>query len=327
MAKYKKISALSFEHYSYDGEYNREYCKNAIMDYLRLQLDRVLPEKPDLIIFPEYCNRCDKWTPEERYDFYMNCSQDFEEMVSKTAKENKVNIAFSAMRVHDRNAEYPFRNSITYYDRDGKVAGIYDKCFLVPDEHRIHKVGFGEYPDKLIELDIGKIASAICFDLNDNELLKIYEQLRPDLVVFSSYFKGIALAESWAARCGAYFAASIVLHDAGRILNPFGTPVALEDNKFHATTTVNFDYTLVHNDDNQDWRTYKFDAAKKKYGQGFNWINSNGGGLSLIQCDMQDKTIDDITGEFEIVRLENYFPLTERLRREYYEKIGFDFKL
>ena len=322
MSRYAKISALSFPHYPYDGEYDRERYKKNIMDYLLRQIERVTPEKPDLIVLPEYCTRCDKWTPEERYDFYMNCCEDFEKMMSDLAKKHKVNIAYSAMRIHDRNAEYPFRNSIIYYDRKGEIAGVYDKCFLVPDEHKIHKVGFGDIPDTLIELDFGRVASAICFDLNDDTLLRRYEELRPDLIVFSSYFKGVVLASNWAARCGAYLAASLVLHDAGRILNPFGTPIAVEDNKFHATTTVNFDYTIVHNDDNQDWRTYKYDAAKEKYGQGFNWINSNGGGVSLLQCDMPDKTIFDVVDEFEIVKLEDYFPLTYKLRQEYYERIA-----
>ena len=244
--------------------------------------------------------------------------------MSSLAKKHNVNIAYGGVRLEEGDKEFPFRNSLVYFDRKGEVAGIYDKCFLVPSEHTVSKIGFGKIPEKLIELDFGSVASAICFDMHDEELLARYEKLDPDLIVFSSFFKALGWADMWALKCRSYFAASLVLHESGRIINPFGMLVAATNNTRHATAVINFDYKVVHNDDNQDWRTYKFDAAKKKYGDGFNWINSNGGGMSLIQCDIPDKTIDDIIDEFDIVRLENYFPLTYKLRKEYYEKIGYE---
>ncbi len=146
----------------------------------------------------------------------------------------------------------------------------------------------------------------------------------PDLIVFSSYFKGLVWTDVWAAKCGAYLAASLVLRDAGRIINPFGTVLAGEDNKYHVTATLNLDFMMIHNDDNQDWRSFKLDEAKRKYGDGFNWVDSNGGGMSIIQSDLPDKSVEDIIEEFNIIRADEYFPVSYNLRNEYYKKIGFN---
>ena len=333
MARYAKISALSFKAVQNDGlEVNAERYKEKVMQHLLQQIEAVAGEMPDLVILPEASNRPAGLSLAERMEYYEHTQQDFENFIASLAVKYNTNIAFACIRIDNNppDREYPCRNSVLYFNRKGKIVGTYDKCYLVPTEHTVAKIGFGKLPDKLIDLDFGRVATAICFDMHDMTLLERYAALSPDLIVFPSNFAARAWADTWALRCSAYFAASlgIGLHKMGRIINPFGDIVATTAesavDRYHATATLNFDCTIVHNDDNQDWRTYKFDAAKKKYGDGFNWVNSNGGGVSLIQCDIPDKTIDDIIDEFDIVRLENYFPLTYKLRKEYYEKIGYE---
>jgi predicted amidohydrolase len=328
MAKYAKISALSFERVGNPyPEFDPEKLKIMMMNYLKEQFERVVDEKPDLIIFPEGCNRPNELSSQQKKDYLWHCRYEMEDMMSSLAKKHKVNIAYGGIRLEESDKDFPFRNSLVYFDRKGEVAGIYDKCFLVPTEHTISRIGFGKIPEKLIELDFGSVASAICFDMHDEDLLARYAKLDPDLIVFSSFFKAIGWADMWALSCRSYFAASLVLHESGRIINPFGTVIANTNNTRHATAVINFDYKVVHNDDNQDWRTFKFDAARKKYGQKFNWINSNGGGMSIIQSDVPDKSIEDIMQEFDMMGSTEYFGITKSLRREYYEKIGFDYEV
>ena len=64
-------------------------------------------------------------------------------------------------------------------------------------------------------------------------------------------------------------------------------------------------------------------AAKEKYGDGFSWINTNGGGVSMAQSNLLDKTIDDIIDEFSILCADDYFGTTYRQREAYYKKIGY----
>lgn len=71
MARFAKISILSFEHYPLEpGEIDYEYYKEKIKLFLKQKIEQVLPDKPDLIIFPECCNRVDAFNPQQRYEFY-----------------------------------------------------------------------------------------------------------------------------------------------------------------------------------------------------------------------------------------------------------------
>lgn len=315
MARYAKISILSFEHYPMEpGEIDYKYYKDKIKRYLKSKIDKVLPDKPDLIIFPECCNRVDAFTPEQKIEFYLYIGDEMQKYISEIARENKVNIAYSAVRcVEDK--EFPFRNSITFYDRNGNVAGIYDKNHLVVEENTISKIGYGEPPEKLIELDIGKIAPAICFDLNFDELLERYIKLKPDLIVFASYFYGNVIQNIWAYRCRAYFASAIVVHQNGRIISPFGEILArTTDNTEYATYKLNLDYEIVHIDYNAE----KLEAAKRKYGEGFDVRDPGGVGCVIIESKMKDKSVQDIIKEFDIEIMDDYYDRARKHRNENY---------
>ena len=201
MARFAKISILSFEHYLIEpGEIDYEYYKEKIKLFLKEKIDKVLPDKPDLIILPECCNRVDAFNPQQRYEFYIYVGDDMQKMMAGIAEKNNVNIAYSAVRCVD-DEKFPFRNSTIFYDRHGEVAGIYDKNHLVPEENSVYKIGYGDIPKELIKLDIGTIAPAICFDLNFDELLERYIKMKPDLIVFSSAFYGNVIQDIWAYRC------------------------------------------------------------------------------------------------------------------------------
>ena len=329
MANNVKISAVNILPVNARGrEYSPAQLADEVIANLAARMGSVAGEHPDLIILSECANRPAGLTVDERFHFYHTYGRMIEEFVSSYAKAHRTNIAFGEARVekHPEDEAYPYRNSVVYFDREGEVAGIYDKCFLVPSEHTVTKIGYGKLPEELISLDFGKVGTAICFDLHDVTLLERYVALNPNLIVFSSNFAGKVWADTWAAQCGAYFAAALgnALHEMVRIINPFGTVVAASDPETRsATATVNLDFRIIHNDDNNTKSTPKFDLAKEKYGDGFSWINTNGGGVSMAQSNLLDKTIDDIIDEFSILCADDYFGTTYRQREAYYKKIGY----
>ena len=327
MARYAKICALSFAPVQKDEmEFSTERYKRKVIDQLSDHIGKAAEEKPDLIILPEASNRPVTLTFAQRCLYYSQACGDVEDAVSTLAKKYNTNIAFACVREEKspEDKEYPYRNSVIYFDRKGQTAGIYDKCFLVPTEHTVSKIGFGKIPDKLIELDFGSVATAICFDMHDMTLMERYASLKPDLISFSSNFRATVWADVWAKRCNSYFAAAlgIELHREGRIINPFGDVLATTDSKRYAVAKLNLDFRVIHEDNNQDWRTNKLADAAKKYGEDFNYTAGRGIGLSLIQSDIPDKTVDDVIKEFGIIETDEYFGEVRELRRKYFESLG-----
>ena len=315
MARFAKISILSFEHYPLEpGEIDYGYYKEKIKLFLKRKIEQVLPDKPDLIIFPECCNRVDAFNPQQRYEFYKYVGDDMHRMMAAIAKENNVNIAYSAVRCVD-DEKFPFRNSIVFFDRNGGIAGIYDKNHLVPEENSVNQIGYGDIPKELIKLDIGTIAPAICFDLNFDELLERYIKMKPDLIVFASNFYGNVIQNIWAYRCRSYFAGAIGAHQNGRIITPFGEVIArTTDNTWYATCKINLDYEIVH----IDYNTEKLEAAKRKYGEGFTVRDPGGVGCVIIESAIEGKSVDEIIDEFGIERMDDYFDRSRKHRNENY---------
>ncbi len=94
------------------------------------------------------------------------------------------NIAFEQDRFIQNDENHPYRNSLMYLNRDGSLAGIYNKNYLTPGEFDID-IATGE-DAKIINMDFVKVASVICFDLNFNELMEKYIPQKPDLICFAS---------------------------------------------------------------------------------------------------------------------------------------------
>jgi hypothetical protein len=196
-------------------------------------------------------------------------------------------------------------------DRQGRVAGIYDK-----NHPTIGEIQSGIVPGReaaLIETDFGRVALAICFDLNFDELRLHYARARPDLIVFSSMYHGGLMQAYWAYSCRSHFVGAI----AGRatpsqIRNPLGQVVASNTNYFdHAVATINLDCALVHLDEN--WQRLR--AMKTRYGSAVSVTDPGQLGSVLIASTHRQHSIDDIIGEFEIERLDNYFTRSRAARQ------------
>ena len=288
-----------------------------MLGFLQQKLEAVLPDKPDLIVFPECANRfaqCKAETREEYHArqaaYYRHVGDRFVRWLAEVAAQNRTNIAYSAVRSLPGTERR--RNSTIYLDRSGNIAGIYDKNHLVLEEYTIGGMEYGQTAD-LIGLDFGKVASVICFDLNFDDLLYTYKPQKPDLIVFCSAYHGGLRQEQWAYTCRSYMV-SAVLGQPSRILDPFGREVAASTNyRDHATAAVNLDYVLCH----LDYNPLKLQALKRKYGPGVEISDPGFVGSVMITSRLEAVSAEEMVAEFEIEKLDDYFARVNRHRDEH----------
>ena len=322
MARNTKISVLSIRPDIFKANIG-DYAayEKQIKEHLKRNIDKVLPECPDIILLPENCirfGRYDWQIPEgfsvvdDNKEYYKYLGNRMVEFLGEIARDNNTYIAYSATRYIPEDEKFHFRNSTVYIDRKGGIAGIYDKNHLVVEENTKNNIAYGTEA-KAFDLDFGRVASAICFDLNFNELMEKYKPQHPDLIVFCSAYHGGLKQEHWAYECQSYFAGAIS-GAPGRILNPFGETVASATNYTdHVSAMVNLDYRLCHIDYN--WA--KFTAAKEKYKTALTIHDPGLVGSVMLTYNDTDKTVEDVIDEFEIERLDDYFARARAHRAEH----------
>ena len=272
---------------------------DRMMAHWRAELAQVLPDKPDLIVVPEACDRFPEQPKEERLAYYRCRGNRMRDFFADVARQHDTYIAYSASRQVDDGS---WRNSTQIIDRCGEVAGIYNKNHVVIEETTDYGILCGK-DAPLIACDFGRVACAICFDLNFDELRLKYVAQRPDLIVFCSMYHGGLMQRYWAYSCRAHFVGAI----AGRpsaIISPTGEILASSTNYFdHVTRTVNLDCCIAHLDYNEE----RLRKMKKKYGPEVTIADPGFLGSVLITSEHESVSALEMVAEFEIELLDDYW--------------------
>ena len=277
-----------------------------MIDFWRGQLRQVLRSKVDLIVLPEVCDAPKGLKGAEKEKYLEVRKNQLLDYFASVARDNNCYIAFGS--IHKTKAG--LRNSLILLDRKGKLAGTYNKNFPT-----IYEMDAGIIPGKevsVIQCDFGKVALAICFDLNFDELRLQYAKAKPDIVLFSSVYHGGLMQGAWAYSCRSYFVSAI--GDSrlpSEILNPLGEVVATSTNYFNYTkSTINLDYEVVHLDYNWD----KLTKLKAKYGDAV--IIHDPGKVGAVMVTSEDKNISAarMVKEFDIELLDDYFNRSRAVR-------------
>ena len=272
------------------------------------KLDQVLPDRPDLIVLPEACDRYPAHTMAERLAYYRARGNQVRDFFSGVARANRCHIAYSAAR---EMPDGTWRNSTQIIGREGQVLGIYNKNHPVITETTQGGILCGR-DAPLIECDFGRMGCAICFDLNFDEIREKYVQSQPDLLVFSSMYHGGLMQGYWAYTCRAHLVTAIA-GPPSAILSPMGTVLASTTNYFDfVTATVNLDCKVVHLDFN--WE--KLRAMKAKYGPRVSVYDPGYLGAVLISSESDRVTSGDLVQEFEIELLYDYWSRSLAHRRD-----------
>jgi hypothetical protein len=264
------------------------------------KLAQVLPDRPDLIVVPEVCDRPSGLSLEKLRQYYGVRKDQIQEFFARTARRNNCYIVYSA---HREMPDGTRRNSSVLIDRKGNVAGIYNKNH--PTIGEIEKGILCGRDAPVIECDFGRVAMAICFDLNFDELRLKYAESRPDLIIFSSMYHGGLMQGYWAYSCRCHFVGAIAGKTTrSEIRNPLGEVVASATNYFDfAVATVNLDCALVHLDYNWD----RLRKLKARYGPKVKITDPGCLGAVLVSSEHETISVDDMIKEFEIELLDDYF--------------------
>lgn len=271
---------------------------DKMINFWRSQVELVLPDKPDLILVPEASDRYHRITGEARKEYYRTRGNQVRDFWAKVAVDNHTYVGYSAAR---EMPDGTWRNSTQIIDRNGEVAGIYNKNHCVIEETTVNGILCGK-DAPVIKTDFGTVGCAICFDLNFEPIRKKYEASQPDLILFSSMYHGGLMQNYWAYACRSHFVGSIC-GDECAILNPLGETIARTTNYFsYISHNVNLDCKLCH----LDYNWAKLRALKEKYGRGVTIFDPGHVGVVLVTCERDDMTVMDMINEFELELFDHY---------------------
>ncbi len=283
-------------------ENNQEIVEHVI-SFWESEFKQVLRKKPDLIVLPELCDL--SLLGKDYLEIRKNQVLDY---FSSVARKNKCYIAFGMQR---EDEEGFWRNSCVLLDRNGGIAGIYDKNFPTVGEMQ---AGI-KASDKatIIECDFGRVALAICFDLNFDELLKKYALQKPDLLIFSSMYHGGIAQSVWAYTCESYFVGSIYRGYPSEIRNPLGDIIASSTSiTDYVVERINLDFQRVH----LAYNILSLAALKKKYGKTVRITDPGEYAAVIVTSENKNVSVEQMIKEFEIIEYEDYLNQVRVFRNE-----------
>ena len=293
-----KIATIGPRSISVGSSTPSQKAVKKVIAHWRNQFAQVLPDKPDLIVVPEACDRPSDLSQEMLLEYYKVRKDQVQNFFARIARENYCYMVYSAYRLMPDGSK---RNSIVLIDRQGKILGIYNKNHPTIDE--IEKGGKCGREAPVYETDFGRVAFAICFDLNFDELRLQYAQAKPDLIVFSSVYHGGLMQAYWAYSCRCHFVSAVEGLPC-EIRNPLGQVVGSNTNYFnYAVATVNLDCTLAH----LDYNWSRLSSLKAKYGPKVSITDPGFLGSVLISSEDDKITVSEMVKEFNIELLDDYF--------------------
>ncbi|MHB1158490.1 MAG: carbon-nitrogen hydrolase family protein [Phycisphaerales bacterium] len=298
MARLVKISTLGPQPPA-DHPGAGQAAVDRMIAHWQTQFDQVLPDRPDLIVVPECCDRFPAHSMDERKEYYRYRKTAIRDYFAGVARGHECHVAYPAIWEMPDGA---WCNTAQLLDRRGRVVGIYQKNHLVVTE--ISEGGLRCGRDApVLSCDFGTVGFAICFDLNFEPIRRKYMENRPDIILFPSMYHGGLMQAYWAYRCQAHFV-SAVAGLPSRILSPVGHVIAETTNYFnYVTATVNLDCKVAHLDFNED----KLRSMKIKYGPEAEVFDPGFLGSVLISSRGSEPTAADLIHEFGIETLDDYF--------------------
>ena len=273
-------------------------------------MDREIGNRPDLVVLPECCDTVPTKSQAEKAAWIRLRGDAVLDAVKKYAAAHECYIVYSAHRERDDGR---FANSSRLIDRKGNVVACYDKVFPTVGEAGSRDCPVVPGTEAVVaETDFGRVGFAICFDLNFDELKRMYAEKRPDVICFSSFFDGDFLQRAWARDCQSYMVSSTCANWLEkRIVDPAGAVLRCE-NYYQPTFTVkiNTNYKVLH----LDWNREKFPAIVRKYGRRVEIRNPGSVGTVTLLSNDPALPVETLMREFSLEAYTDYLNRSRRTR-------------
>ncbi|NGF58009.1 carbon-nitrogen hydrolase family protein [Parapedobacter sp. SGR-10] len=277
--------------------------------FWKQQLDQVIHDKPDLIVVPENADFPWGLTRAEKDEYIKVRRNQVLDFFASVAKSTGSYLVYSMNRYDEKGL---LRNTGVLLGRNGETVGMYDKNYPT-----IKEMEAGIRPGTrvpIFDCDFGKLAIAICYDLNFDELREQYAALDPDVIVFPSAYHGGFVQSVWAYTCRAFFVGAISGRGAhSQVRNPLGEVVASSTNYFnYAVADINLDYRIVH----LDYHRGKLKDLKKKYGSTVQIKDPGELGVLLVTSENESIGIAEMLKEFGIETVDDYFKRSQLVKKQ-----------
>jgi predicted amidohydrolase len=205
------------------------------------------------------------------------------------------------------------RNTSILLGRDGEVIGRYDKMFpTIPEMEK------GVTPGTVapvFETDLGRVGLLICFDLNFPEVRVALKENRPDVVVFSSMYRGGLQAQALAFELRSFVVTSIA-SELGLIIDRAGRIIKESTYEALAVAPINTNSVAMH----MDFNWTKMDAMLAKYGPALTFDYHTREAYFIIES-ARNEDIEAIVKEFQLEPADAYFDRSRKVRSEMLEKL------
>jgi hypothetical protein len=162
----------------------------------------------------------------------------------------------------------------------------------------------------VFETDLGRVGLLICFDLNFPEVRVALKESKPDLVVFSSMYRGGLQAQALAYELRSFVITSIAT-ELGLIIDRAGRIIKESTYEALAVAAINTNSVSLHMDFN--WN--KMDAMLAKYGPSLTFDYHTREAFFVIEST-REEDITAIVKEFQLESADDYFDRSRRIRRE-----------
>jgi beta-ureidopropionase len=271
-------------------------------------LEQALTEKPDIVAIPESFTLCGLTDPliEEMAEEVPGPTL---ELVADYARKNSTYILCPILsRHHDGMHIEAF-----LLDRQGHIAGSYQKHHPVVEGSEYSKVEFGSQPGKdipVFDTDFGCIGVQICFDVEYSDGWDALDRAGAEIFFWLSAYDG---GRDLAVKAWQYhrFLVSAVQTTYARILNNMGETLAMTGSHDNiAACTIDLDVGLFHTDFNKTQIT----AIRAKYGPDVTVRLYHEECCFTLQSNCADLRVSALIAEFQLDPLKDYLARNRRLQ-------------
>lgn len=283
------VQSISNPEFTEDDNY-----ENDVQNILEI-LARTSSYYPDIITIPEvFANQ-----PETAQEIPGPISNTF----SKYAKEHRCYLICG----YYTKRENKIFNSAVLIDRQGSIAGIYDKIY--PTEGECDKgVTPGKLTPPVFQTDFGKIGILICFDINWPEAWKSLREQGAEIVFWPSAYPNPHLLSSHARTFGYYVVGnsrinpSYIYDGTGDLISKSGRYEPW------AFARLNLEKIFCE----IDFHVKKIKEIRKKYGRKVEVVYYHDSDWVTIESRSSDLTIKQLIDEYGLVSRYDYIKRAEK---------------
>ena len=262
-------------------------------------LDLACAENPDIVCLPENFATAGVSLPvEKKAEAVPGPTTD---ACAKRAREHRSYVVCPLTNKRDGR----FFNSAVIVDRDGQIAGVYDKVHPVTTTADFTVVEEGMTPGReagVFELDFGRVGCQICFDIGFPETWGELARRGAELVFWPSAYDGGFPLRVYACY-HEYYVVSSVRTDRSRIVNPFGEVLEMTGRRMPMVSRViDLDYVICHT----DFHTTVPQELVRAHGRDITVRVCNEEGRFIAESNGEDLPLSKLVEEFGMEAAERY---------------------